>query len=761
MDAASDRRRPAAPMRRRGGTQGRGAAHDHPPPPPRRRRRPRGAAARALFLASLAAAAVPPADGGGGGDGPSTAGECSASLPPREGSDPSRSQCPDVALLPPDDGEERAPRVVATAAFAFEPRRPPPPPPTILAASPREDPRLGDGVRSAEASGVFFDYLDTDGDGAIEPEEVARFLQDEIGGERFDTQLEVDGEVGAIMERLDQDRNDGLEMSDMLDYWMQLESLLTAEEVADWVVYSVQLPSSIGRIFLENGITGYDFLEIVDNGGEVLRNELGIDKASFRNKIVRQMQARMLGIGSPPGNPRTFASKLESCSAVTLSWKPSAAGAFPVHSYRVQRRSIDLFGNRSGEAASAAAASSSHLTNNFDSSPNSDWKTVFVGSDDEFVDSKLDTGHNYMYRIQAWNSVGRSGWETLDLSRALKKQRCSSKPPGKTILATERGAPTTQGGMEDSFMSTPKRVLWGVVAVVQFVYHTTRIVLALFALLAGIMRFRRATATSSSAAKAVLPFPRFWKAINRASMKVLGSEPIPRTMLGDKEALIRQEQLHDDRMMATGLRGYARTARVASDIGPGKAELKGINRRGNFKKEKSHSTGDLHSSTVSFGPPKEVIIPRSEQTPQRFPWMRPTPKRNGNDSFRGSNASTASSVSRSTAFPSHTSTASKSAAKSDRPHYNVTRSLSIDENNHCSECRKKFKIGRRYKHHCCRCMATFCHKHGRTTHSNFTSCRVPGDCICNSCLRVIAERSERSERSEPSRRTNRHKSSLY
>jgi hypothetical protein len=47
---------------------------------------------------------------------------------------------------------------------------------------------------------------------------------------------------------------------------------------------------------------------------------------------------------------------------------------------------------------------------------------------------------------------------------------------------------------------------------------------------------------------------------------------------------------------------------------------------------------------------------------------------------------------------------------------------------------KKFKIGKRYKHHCARCMATFCHKHGRTTHSNFTSCKIPGDCICNSCL---------------------------
>ena len=106
---------------------------------------------------------------------------------------------------------------------------------------------LGDGIRSAESSGVFFDSLDKDGDGAIEPEEVALFLRNEIGGKQFDTQIEVDMEVGTIMARLDLNHNDGLEMSDMLVHWNKLESLLTAEEVADWIVYSVQLPMSVGK----------------------------------------------------------------------------------------------------------------------------------------------------------------------------------------------------------------------------------------------------------------------------------------------------------------------------------------------------------------------------------------------------------------------------------------------------------------------------------------------------------------------------------
>jgi hypothetical protein len=57
----------------------------------------------------------------------------------------------------------------------------------------------------------------------------------------------VDEEVETIMERLDQNNNNGLEMSDMLHYWIKLETLLTAEEVSHWITYSVQLPSSVGE----------------------------------------------------------------------------------------------------------------------------------------------------------------------------------------------------------------------------------------------------------------------------------------------------------------------------------------------------------------------------------------------------------------------------------------------------------------------------------------------------------------------------------
>jgi len=59
-----------------------------------------------------------------------------------------------------------------------------------------------------------------------------------------------------------------------------------------------------------------------------------------------------------------------------------------------------------------------------------------------------------------------------------------------------------------------------------------------------------------------------------------------------------------------------------------------------------------------------------------------------------------------------------------------------DDHTRCNVCEKKFKVVTRCRHNCARCLSAFCHKHGRTTHSNFTSCRVPGSCICNMCLDV-------------------------
>lgn len=470
--------------------------------------------------------------------------------------------------------------------------------------------------------------------------------------------------------------------------------------------------STLLRIFLEHGITGYDFLEIVDNRGEALLHELGIDKQSFRNKIVRGMQARILGIGSSPEAPQKFIFKIESCNAVTLTWERSTGTIFPAHTYRIQRRGINLFGAENTNTIDFSTPNSDSANSSPMLTSYSDWKTVYVGGDDEFADSGLETGHNYLYRIQAWNSIGRSGWETIDLSQTLRKQRCSTNPPSQYSLISERGVKSSVDIEHQlEWMAIPKKVSWGIIAVVQFIYHFFRFFFGLTAMLAGLMRYRRATATSSASAMTTLPFPRFWKAINHLSMTLLGHECIPKTMLGDKDALLLQEQLHDERIMATGLRGYNRTRSKQLEVVKVKSSDNVLNKQPSLQKNRVHSAGDLSRAETA---PNEVSIPREASPPKKLSWMWSL-----NNKGNGSEVSDVS-------------------FGSDGLNRNSSH---LDDDSRCSECRKKFKIGRRYKHHCARCMAVFCHKDGRTTHSNFSSCKVPGDCICNTCLKIVTSNS--------------------
>jgi len=439
---------------------------------------------------------------------------------------------------------------------------------------------------------------------------------------------------------------------------------------------------------------------------------LGV-KASFRNKIVRQMQARMLGIGSSPGLPERVNVKLENCKAVTLSWEPSTARVFPVHSYRIQRRAINLFGNEEIVGIPAKAVAVEGMADKGD--VGGSWEKVYVGGENEFVDAGLETGHNYIYRIQAWNSVGRSGWQTVDITRTLKKQGCSTRP------SRHQRTTHTKFEAEQELMPIPKKVVLGFVAAVQLVYHSVKVILALFALIAGI---RRASATSSASAKVTLPFLWFWKTLNRMTGKLFGKEWIPKAMLGDKEALKRQTQIHEEQMLMNGLRGYERL-RKKTDASSDRLQPN-VDVRANFTIEKSCSTGDLTTESLI---PRDVVVRHEGGTPNKFPWLSKR-KRNGPSAVDNNSQPSLQSLVASTAQRSRT-------LKQKLYRLNIEPTFSSftdDHNSKCSECDKRFKMGR-YKHHCCHCMAVFCHKHGRTTHSNFTSCRVPGDCICNSCLR--------------------------
>ena len=258
--------------------------------------------------------------------------------------------------------------------------------------------------------------------------------------------------------------------------------------------------------------------------------------------------------------------------------------------------------------------------------------------------------------------------------------------------------------------------------------------------MAGVIRFRRASASSSANVGTTLPYPWLWKGLNKVSKKFTGAEFIPRNMLGDRDAIIEQDKLHDEQMMTTGLRGYDRLRLQKSNV-----EKTPLSRRSSLKK--NHSTGDISRGlSVSFGSPKEVTVTTTSQ-PSKVSksFFSRGPRKSSASEDSADDSQTSSLSTTNTRRTKFSGSPFLTARSTEHPNGEALRKLSRrhEDDNTCSECMKRFKFGKRYRHHCCRCMATFCHKCGKTTHNNFTSCKVPGDCICNSCLDELSSRKKK------------------
>lgn len=727
--------------------------------------------------------------------------------------------------------------------------------------------KIGDMHRSDSSTSRFFRSIDSDGDGILEKPEMESFVRETIGGSAFDTSAEVEAGVDQVLEQLDRDNDEGLDRDDVLAHWMQLESLLTAEEVSEWVVHAVQLPNEIGDVFLNHLVTGYDFPELVDHGGEAIETELGITKASHRKKIMRHINARMLGIGTVPTTPSHFRHMLESCSTVSLSWSKSTAKGFPVHSYRVQRRAVPL---HSSSASNAPAASSTivesaarkgdkgklldqtltcdaaidasheyfptcedgsevsfaeeyavvcagpdntkvHVTSTaavVDSKPatpivaapsmtHSSWVTIYRGADNEFVDTTLLDGHTYVYRVQAWNSVGKSDWTTVDMGRSLKKQGCTARPPGagakpyNGVLASSR----EYGNHESSGWT----VLQTIYFIFDFISTFIRALFALAAVGAAIMRFKRANALSSTSTNVEVVFPWLWKGINRVSNKLFGIDMIPKAMLGDQRSKRVSESAYDKEVKSVGLAGYrARSSFTSPDDDRRSSNGHGRpNRRAMFAQRKSVSAsqitstldqireGELLGNSVYAGRPNGSNEPPSSGNIHSRGAAGGSNSSVGNASSskrsktllkktffgRSKSAGTGSNGSSSTgssegrdedprltirSMPANISTSRRSLMTemstideddgTVRTNSSSARDLLHDDYNRCNCCHKRYKFPHRFRHHCARCLSTFCHKHGKTTHSNLVSCKVPSDCICNLCLEADGYSSRSSSR---------------
>lgn len=492
------------------------------------------------------------------------------------------------------------------------------------------------------------------------------------------------------------------------------------------------------RIFRENGVTGYDFPELVENDGAALASDLHLEKSWVRRKLVRHIRARMLGVGERPNRITDLkASYIQqggtayyhlSGGSITLSWnKPSGRG-FPVHSYRVQRAVISFDKSSSGSNVSKTNIPLKKLSNNtcpsltetkvksfmateggdknahdharvslyqIESLPTSsilsyhssssstelcsNWVTVHLGADNEFIDTDIDVNkYYYVYRVQAWNAAGRSSWTIIDVFQPRKESNeCAEANFSNATM--HRSAP-----IDIAQIGTTKHwtvVSWSVLrTLIHWIFLAVRAFFAIGALTASIVKYRRASVKSTASVEYLRPVaPWLWRSINIFSSKTLGIELVPSRILHDAtntDMEFKVQQPYQNFMPSS-----RRTSATAKPV--------------------------VHSSPRVLPSP---LLRSSTEVDQ-----------NATVTFAMSSSSM-NTVRRSTSLRSLVD--SESSNKEEF----------VDDPLSCNTCRKKYKLGKRWKHHCCRCLSTFCQKHGKVAHPIFTSCKVPGSCICQPCL---------------------------
>merc|ERR1712151_809487 len=604
----------------------------------------------------------------------------------------------------------------------------------------------------------------------------ANFLEHEIGDtSSFTTSYEISSEANRVIRALDQNEDETVEQRDVMEYWDHMENLLTAEEVEEWVVHAVQLPEYVGRIFKENAVTGYDFAELVENNGEILTIELGITKSSFVKKFVNLMHARMLGIGSVPEAPKNFKYKVEeNCHTVTFNWDKSFAAGFPVHSYRVQKRAISMTASipnsspqqQLQQQQSSINTSKSSLENVCDNYPDGkfvtpfkyyddhtcreeaslnqkkqshhlNWVTIYQGADTEFFDHSLEPGYSFKYRIQAWNSVGRSTWETAVISDQLKKLRCLKTPSNSAAARISRRL-NLSNNFDDSYSSSQPFRKFNFFS--GLLITIARGMLAVTAFIGALMKWKRASCDSTMLVATMFsPFFKLFQYVNTMSKNMIGIEIIPSYILSSPASDDNAVVAHDVYVKAVGLNGFKKDGvTFTENETPFDRRLKlsrSESQRNNSCRSLLSVSDDSHSLPLSG---INEISDSNNNIREMKLKEKSSMKLNNIELIdrKKSQCGVCSPGSQLTAkVDDHPQNSSRSCITTSR-----TNSSSIveeyDDYTICNTCRKKYKLGKRYRHHCARCLSTFCHKHGRTTHSNFTSCKIPGSCVCNKCLEM-------------------------
>jgi len=269
---------------------------------------------------------------------------------------------------------------------------------------------LGDLSISPVSETDLFEILDLDGDGLIDAGEMNELVQgtrDGPGqreGESYAQSENVHMSVQKSITELDRNHDGSIDKDELSLYMHQLAPLVSTEETVMWVQHALQLPHAVVGRFRDQGLTGHDFSELLQNGGELLESELEVSPA-VKSRVMNALKTKLTGSGFHPRSPEDAEASAPrvpvGCGMLAVKWalpRDARGGVLPSHRTVLQRHaSVGLQHNSGGSGGASMGYASA-------------WVTVYAGGETSFMDAGLGltAGSRVDYRISAWNSVGRS-----------------------------------------------------------------------------------------------------------------------------------------------------------------------------------------------------------------------------------------------------------------------------------------------------------------------------------------------------------------
>ncbi|KAK3252991.1 hypothetical protein CYMTET_37732 [Cymbomonas tetramitiformis] len=234
---------------------------------------------------------------------------------------------------------------------------------------------------------VFFDLVDKDGDGQIEPEEASKFFE-EVGGTDFDTAHEIEASVDLFLGAVDGSDIGGTIDEDELE--AHLNDIMTCDEVVRWVTHGLQLPQ-YAEAFRANAITALDFPMLLTTSA--MDEELGVKSKLHRKQLTRSMKKKISGQGVVPGQPEQLSCEGLSPTSIAVLWHmPANLGRPRAHGYELERKSLRA---PKWQPISHGPASHEELQ-------------------DSYIDETAFSGEVYSYRLLIWGQTGHGDYAYVE-----------------------------------------------------------------------------------------------------------------------------------------------------------------------------------------------------------------------------------------------------------------------------------------------------------------------------------------------------------